>query len=90
MLQPRTMAFSFRGSAGFLMLWFVALVAILNIGVGYAVAVYLGAGRKRVRSGERTRGAVQYESFGDAENGDSDDAYAQSVEENELESVSVG
>lgn len=27
------------------MIWFVALVAILNVGVGYGVAVYLGAAR---------------------------------------------
>jgi diguanylate cyclase (GGDEF)-like protein len=28
------------------MVWFVALVAILNLGLGYALAVYTGAGRK--------------------------------------------
>jgi hypothetical protein len=27
------------------MVWYVALVAILNLGLGYALAVYLGAGR---------------------------------------------
>jgi hypothetical protein len=29
------------------MIWYVALVAILNIGLGYALAVYMGAGRVR-------------------------------------------
>jgi len=27
------------------MVWYVAIVAILNLGLGYALAVYLGAGR---------------------------------------------
>jgi hypothetical protein len=29
------------------MVWYVALVAILNLGLGYALAVYLRAGRRR-------------------------------------------
>jgi hypothetical protein len=29
------------------MVWYVALVAIVNLGLGYALAVYLGAGRRR-------------------------------------------
>jgi diguanylate cyclase (GGDEF)-like protein len=32
------------------MVWYVALVAILNLGLGYALAVYLGAGRKHPTS----------------------------------------
>jgi hypothetical protein len=29
------------------MVWYVALVAIMNLGLGYALAVYLGANRRR-------------------------------------------
>ena len=29
------------------MVWFVAVVAVLNICLGYALAVHLGAGRRR-------------------------------------------
>jgi hypothetical protein len=29
------------------MIWYVAVIAILNLGLGYALAVYLGAGRNR-------------------------------------------
>jgi hypothetical protein len=30
------------------MVWYVALIAILNLGLGYALAVYLGSGRTQL------------------------------------------
>ncbi len=32
------------------MVWYVALIAIVNLGLGYGLAVYLGAGRAKLAS----------------------------------------
>jgi hypothetical protein len=75
-------------SAEQLMIWYVALVAVLNIGLGYAVAIYLGAGRKNgplPKVGE----SKGYESYNGGEEYESDGGFAESEEENDLESVSA-
>ena len=30
------------------MVWYVAIIAIVNLGLGYALALYLGAGRSQI------------------------------------------
>jgi hypothetical protein len=42
------------------MIWYVALVAVLNLGLGYGLAMYLGAGRTRFATNAG-------DSFGDSE-----------------------
>jgi hypothetical protein len=32
------------------MVWYVAFIAVLNLGLGYLLAVYLGAGRPQLAS----------------------------------------
>jgi hypothetical protein len=49
------------------MIWYVALVAILNLGLGYLLAVYLGADRKDKRPKQVIGGSEQYDSYGDDE-----------------------
>ena len=49
------------------MVWYVALIAIVNLGLGYALAVYLGAGRPQLAA---TTGG----SFDDSEYADNADA----------------
>jgi hypothetical protein len=61
------------------MVWYVALVAILNIGLGYALAIYLGAGRKGNRSQQVSDDPEQYESLSEADEYESADEYADSL-----------
>ncbi|HVT27372.1 MAG TPA: hypothetical protein VHE81_05080 [Lacipirellulaceae bacterium] len=53
------------------MVWYVALIAILNLGLGYALAMYVGASRPQMA-------ATTGHSFDDSEYTDiSNDEYAQ-------------
>ena len=65
------------------MVWYVALVAILNIGLGYALAVYLRAAPPRRRASD-----FDSESSGPerGEYGSGHTYYAEGAYENELES----
>jgi hypothetical protein len=65
------------------MVWYVALVAILNIAMGYALAVYLGAGRRDARPQPAADEAEPYDSYRDS------DEY-ESAELSELESAAAG
>ena len=69
-----------RGGVANSMVWYVALVAILNLGLGYAVAVYLGAGRTEKQVRQVVEDAEPDESF--------DDEY-ESTEPSELESAAI-
>jgi hypothetical protein len=53
------------------MVWFVALVAILNLGLGYALAVYLGAGRNEKQLQKAFSEPDQHVSNGDGDEYDS-------------------
>jgi hypothetical protein len=68
------------------MVLYVALVAILNIGLGYALATYLNGARQR---NSLTNSAVQYTSDQDLEDDAyySDEHYDEDVEDAELEAA---
>jgi hypothetical protein len=62
------------------MVWYVALVAIVNLGLGYAVAVYLGAGRNKKQARPDIEDADQDEALDDED---------ESTEPSELESAAL-
>ena len=73
------------------MVWYVALIAVLNIGLGYALAVYFGAGRGRKLSpAALTEASSDDEADGDGDEYYSDDDYGDGVEESEYETAGVG
>jgi len=39
-----------KSAAEIAMVWYVALIAVLNLGLGYALALYMGAGRGQLAS----------------------------------------
>jgi hypothetical protein len=62
------------------MVWYVAIVAIVNLGLGYAVAVYLGAGRNE----KQPRQVIE-----DSEQDESLDRDCESTEPSEVESAAI-
>jgi hypothetical protein len=69
------------------MVWYVALIAVLNLALGYALALYLNKSRAGRRSA--TNAATSDELYGDDEF-ESDDFYEEAADEAELEAAAVG
>jgi hypothetical protein len=71
------------------MIWYVALVAILNLGLGYALAVCAGAGRSGnqpvISVADST--ADEEQDFNDGDEYYSDDHYDSAMEGTEYESA---
>ena len=72
------------------MVWYVALVAVLNIGLGYALAVYVAAARERNLSTDSAAESTSYEEFDDGDEYYSDEHDVAAVEETEFESAIAG
>ena len=70
------------------MVWYVALIAILNLGLGYALAVYLGAGGRRGKSSRPVSGSDVKDDYGDSDDHDADDFY-DDAEADEYETADV-
>ena len=74
------------------MIWYVGLVAILNLGLGYVLALFLGVGRGRSRSASPAfeMNSDSYDSYDDSGEYESDDSYEEVADECELESAIAG
>jgi hypothetical protein len=59
------------------MVLYVAVVAVVNLGLGYGLAVYLGAGRMPRRMPDTAEAEYDYDSTADY---DSDNSYESSYE----------
>ena len=76
------------------MIWYVAVIAVLNIGVGYGLAVYMGAARQRnaVDPSELASYSLhesdEFEDFDDGDDADAADYY--DTESLEYETATVG
>jgi hypothetical protein len=71
------------------MIWYVALVAILNICLGYSLAIYLGSDRGRSQSPYPAADSTanQAPEFDDGDEYYSEDNYDAEVEDTEYESA---
>jgi hypothetical protein len=75
----------------FAMVWYVALIAILNIGLGYALGTYLRTGRGNHDFRPIASEPTSYDEYDDAyESDDSDTSYGQGIEEEEYDTAEVG
>jgi hypothetical protein len=65
------------------MVLYVAFIAILNLGLGYALAVYLGGVRGRAASNEAAADKTSYSDDYESNEYESDESYDDFAEEEE-------
>jgi hypothetical protein len=69
------------------MVWYVALVALVNIALGYGLAVYLGAGRRHIHSRCIAADPSSYDEYDDTYNDDF--SYGQNLVEERFDTAAV-